>query len=105
VRPVTGEGAELKMAGGVPRQGRHMVTGGGRCGLQQYGGGQGGVGGLRRGASLTEERQSEGEGRGGRHGSPVEAEWENEASSDAQREGGVRYGAGAGARWRSRGGV
>jgi hypothetical protein len=33
VRPVTNEGAELKMGGGVPRQRRHMVTGGGRGGL------------------------------------------------------------------------
>jgi hypothetical protein len=42
-----------------------MVTGGGHGGLQQCGEGQGGIGGLRCGASRAEERQGEGEGKGG----------------------------------------
>jgi hypothetical protein len=53
-------------SGDVPQQRRCIVTGGGHGRLQQCGGGQGGVGGLQRGASRTEERQGEGEGgRGG----------------------------------------
>jgi hypothetical protein len=51
-----------------------MVTGGGRGGLQQCNGGQGGVRGLQRGAPRAEERQGEGEGKRGHRGSPVEAE-------------------------------
>jgi hypothetical protein len=62
---VIDEGAELKVGGGVLWQRRRMVTGGGRGGLQQCGGGQGGVGGLWRGDSHVEERQGEGEGKGG----------------------------------------
>jgi hypothetical protein len=65
VRPVTDEGVKLKMGGGVLRQSRHMVTSGGRGGLQQCSRGQGGVGGLRHGASRAKERQGEGEGKGG----------------------------------------
>jgi hypothetical protein len=53
---VANEGVELKVGGCVLQQRRRMVTGGGRGGLQQCGGGQGGVGGLWRGASHVEER-------------------------------------------------
>jgi hypothetical protein len=84
-----------------------MVTGGGHGGLQQCGEGQGGIGGLRCGASRAEERQGEGEGKGGGYcRSPVEAERENEDGSGAQRrEGGFGMGqvsgGGAGGRVRA----
>jgi hypothetical protein len=86
------------MGSGVPRQRRRMVTSGGCGGLQPCGGGQGGVGGLRRGASHAEERQGNRGGRGGEKGgghrsSSVEAARENKAGSGARRgEGGSSMG-------------
>jgi hypothetical protein len=63
-----------------------VVGSGNAHGHQQCGKGQGGVGGLRRGASHAEERQGEGRGKGGgRRGSLIKAERENEAGSDARR--------------------